>query len=542
MAVQARQRRGRRARRRRGAAVAAAPSGYLVLLPGRARPTRQCADQRRCGTLVPEDRLRVYDVRAGASRRSPTTGSRARAAARLRPRDRSPRWRGIDGRPVGVLANDPRHLGGAIDADGADKAARVHAAVRRLRPAGRLAGRHAGLHGRARTPSATGTVRHASAACSSPARRCACRSRGRAAQGLRARRAGDDRRRPPRAAAHVAWPTGEFGRDGPGGRGAARATASELEAIADAAEREQRVERPGRAPLRARQGAQRGDAASRSTTSSTPPRPAGCSSTPCARPTAAPDQLLGRGRRGERQAGGHDAAAAAPSRSAPGPSRRGRAAAVRPVAAGAGPRSVPPPRSPAPARQSTSVATSSRPPGGGGRRRRWRAARASSRPGWPPPRPGPRHRPGPAERDGDVLAVHEDVEQRLEMRDAGRPAAGAHHRADLARELRGRCRGVAQRGVAHHAVDDLPAPGPSRSAPRRPRCATGPGGRRPRGPAARRRGRGRPAPPGAGRRAGRPGRSAPGRYRGPDGVLVQDRPHRAAHRDLLRGRAVGTML
>jgi acetyl-CoA carboxylase carboxyltransferase component len=29
-----------------------------------------------------------------------------------------------DGRPLGVVANDPAHLGGAIDADGADKAAR----------------------------------------------------------------------------------------------------------------------------------------------------------------------------------------------------------------------------------------------------------------------------------------------------------------------------------------------------------------------------------------------------------------------------------
>ncbi len=30
----------------------------------------------------------------------------------------------LDGRPLGVIANDPTHLGGAIDADGADKAAR----------------------------------------------------------------------------------------------------------------------------------------------------------------------------------------------------------------------------------------------------------------------------------------------------------------------------------------------------------------------------------------------------------------------------------
>jgi acetyl-CoA carboxylase carboxyltransferase component len=30
----------------------------------------------------------------------------------------------VEGRPIGVLADDPRHLGGAIDADAADKAAR----------------------------------------------------------------------------------------------------------------------------------------------------------------------------------------------------------------------------------------------------------------------------------------------------------------------------------------------------------------------------------------------------------------------------------
>jgi acetyl-CoA carboxylase carboxyltransferase component len=30
----------------------------------------------------------------------------------------------IEGRPIGVIANNPMHLGGAIDSDGADKAAR----------------------------------------------------------------------------------------------------------------------------------------------------------------------------------------------------------------------------------------------------------------------------------------------------------------------------------------------------------------------------------------------------------------------------------
>src|SRR4029078_8542850 len=30
----------------------------------------------------------------------------------------------VEGRPIGVIANNPSHLGGAIDADGSDKAAR----------------------------------------------------------------------------------------------------------------------------------------------------------------------------------------------------------------------------------------------------------------------------------------------------------------------------------------------------------------------------------------------------------------------------------
>ncbi len=36
----------------------------------------------------------------------------------------SPRLRCVDGNPLGIVANDPSHLGGAIDADAADKAAR----------------------------------------------------------------------------------------------------------------------------------------------------------------------------------------------------------------------------------------------------------------------------------------------------------------------------------------------------------------------------------------------------------------------------------
>ena len=81
-----------------------------------------CADQRLLRSAVPEERLRAYDVRALLEvladsgsvlelRRGFGVGM-VTALAR------------IEGRPVGVVANDPTHLGGAIDADGADKAAR----------------------------------------------------------------------------------------------------------------------------------------------------------------------------------------------------------------------------------------------------------------------------------------------------------------------------------------------------------------------------------------------------------------------------------
>ncbi len=71
---------------------------------------------------MPEQRLRAYDVRALIDVLA-DTGSvlelrRGFGAGMVTALAR------IEGRPVGVLANDPTHLGGAIDADGADKAAR----------------------------------------------------------------------------------------------------------------------------------------------------------------------------------------------------------------------------------------------------------------------------------------------------------------------------------------------------------------------------------------------------------------------------------
>ena len=88
------------------------------------QPEREwtCADQAVLRTLVPENRVRVYDVRAVidalADAGSVLELRRGFAAGMITALVR------IEGRPVGIVANDPTHLGGAIDADGADKAAR----------------------------------------------------------------------------------------------------------------------------------------------------------------------------------------------------------------------------------------------------------------------------------------------------------------------------------------------------------------------------------------------------------------------------------
>lgn len=85
-------------------------------------PGWDCADQRLLCNSIPENRLRSYDVRALLYTLADTT-----SVTELRP-DFAPgmitAFIRIEGRPLGVIANNPRHLGGAIDADGADKAAR----------------------------------------------------------------------------------------------------------------------------------------------------------------------------------------------------------------------------------------------------------------------------------------------------------------------------------------------------------------------------------------------------------------------------------
>jgi acetyl-CoA carboxylase carboxyltransferase component len=94
---------------------------YLSYFQGRVSEW-ECADQRLLRDAIPADRLRSYDVRKVIDllfdtgsvlelRRDYGHGM-VTALARL------------EGRPVGVISNNPTHLAGAIDSPGADKAAR----------------------------------------------------------------------------------------------------------------------------------------------------------------------------------------------------------------------------------------------------------------------------------------------------------------------------------------------------------------------------------------------------------------------------------
>jgi acetyl/propionyl-CoA carboxylase alpha subunit/acetyl-CoA carboxylase carboxyltransferase component len=79
-------------------------------------------DQRKLRFVIPENRLRAYDVRdviellADKDSMLELRGEfgRTMITALIR----------IEGRPMGVMANNPLHMAGAIDSDGADKAAR----------------------------------------------------------------------------------------------------------------------------------------------------------------------------------------------------------------------------------------------------------------------------------------------------------------------------------------------------------------------------------------------------------------------------------
>ena len=102
------------------AAVATAKH-YLSFFQGRLDDW-EVADQDRLRTVVPEHRKQAYDVRDVVELLT-DVGS----TLELRPsfgEGMITTLGRFEGRPVGILANNPLHLGGAIDADGADKAAR----------------------------------------------------------------------------------------------------------------------------------------------------------------------------------------------------------------------------------------------------------------------------------------------------------------------------------------------------------------------------------------------------------------------------------
>ena len=81
-----------------------------------------CPDQRRLRHVVPEDRLRIYDVRRVIEVLA-DEGSLLELKREFGPGMVTAFIR-IEGRPIGLVANNPIHLAGAVDSDGADKAAR----------------------------------------------------------------------------------------------------------------------------------------------------------------------------------------------------------------------------------------------------------------------------------------------------------------------------------------------------------------------------------------------------------------------------------
>ncbi|TYL70912.1 carboxyl transferase domain-containing protein [Bradyrhizobium cytisi] len=81
-----------------------------------------CSDQRLLRHVVPRDRLRAYDMRKVIETMA-DTGSMLEIRRGFGPGMITALIR-IEGKPIGVVANNPVHLAGAIDSPAADKAAR----------------------------------------------------------------------------------------------------------------------------------------------------------------------------------------------------------------------------------------------------------------------------------------------------------------------------------------------------------------------------------------------------------------------------------
>jgi len=103
-------------------AVAAAKHYLGFFGPASASPTWQAPDAQALRAVVPENRLRVYDSRA-AIQGIADAGSVLMLRSGFGAGIHTALLR-IEGRALGCMANNPQHLGGAIDADAADKAAR----------------------------------------------------------------------------------------------------------------------------------------------------------------------------------------------------------------------------------------------------------------------------------------------------------------------------------------------------------------------------------------------------------------------------------
>jgi acetyl-CoA carboxylase carboxyltransferase component len=197
-----------------------------------------CVDQMLLRAAVPEDPKRIHDPRevvelladSGSVLELRRGFGRGMVTALAR----------IEGRAIGVIANDPSHLSGAIDADDSDKAARFMQLCDAFGlPILSLVDTPGFMVGP--DSETTAMVRRCSrmfvtAATLSVPWICVTvrRAYGLGAQAM----AGGDFHAP---VLNVAWPTGEFGAMGV--EGAVRlALRRELEAIEDEAEREQRVQ------------------------------------------------------------------------------------------------------------------------------------------------------------------------------------------------------------------------------------------------------------------------------------------------------------
>jgi acetyl/propionyl-CoA carboxylase alpha subunit/acetyl-CoA carboxylase carboxyltransferase component len=98
-----------------------AAQGYLSYFQGAVKEWK-ASDQRLLRRAIPENRLRVYDIRTVinllADEGSVLEIRRDFGAGMITALIR------IEGKPFGLIANNPKHLGGAIDAPAGDKAAR----------------------------------------------------------------------------------------------------------------------------------------------------------------------------------------------------------------------------------------------------------------------------------------------------------------------------------------------------------------------------------------------------------------------------------